>query len=206
MGLIWILHLRAIEVSVLNDRKEALFEEPLEKVWEKGGSGLVFHTDAAHWARRTAGGGEWDAEEGFGMGGAGDLDELHADDWDVDTRAYYERSGAAPTPFARAPEHCAPGERDLGDLLEMRASERLETLGDAALRDLQPSRPLAAGEQTGADELHDSSGNQPRDSPRTTDRKRKRKRVPPLKFGDFERHTRVLYTSKLGFFAVIYSV
>ena len=155
----------------------------------------MFHTDAAHWARRVEGGGEWDAEEGVGMGSAGDLDELHADDWDVDTRAYYERSGggAAPTPFAREPEHCAPCERDLCDLLEMRASERLETLGDAALRDLQPSTPVAAGEQTDADERLDSSVNQTRDSPPTTDRKRKRKRVPPLKFGDFERHTRVHY-------------
>lgn len=170
-------------------RKEALFEEPLEKVWEKGGSGLVFHTDAAHWARRAVGGGEWDADEGFGMGNMGDLDELHADDWDVDTRAYYER-GAGLTPFTRASGHCAPGERDLGDLLEMRASERLETLGNGALRDLQPlplQKPVAAVEHIATDEQHTSSGNKLQQQRAGS----KRKRVPQLKFGDFERHTRV---------------
>ena len=29
--------------------KERLFEEEMEVVWEKGGSGLVFYTDASHW-------------------------------------------------------------------------------------------------------------------------------------------------------------
>ena len=30
-------------------RKERLFEEDIEVVWEKGGSGLVFYTDAQYW-------------------------------------------------------------------------------------------------------------------------------------------------------------
>ena len=29
--------------------KERLYEEEMEVVWEKGGSGLVFYTDASHW-------------------------------------------------------------------------------------------------------------------------------------------------------------
>ena len=35
--------------------KERLFEEPLEVVWEKGGSGLVFYTDAQHWKEQEGG-------------------------------------------------------------------------------------------------------------------------------------------------------
>ena len=35
----------------LQDRtKPKFFEEDMEIVWEKGGSGLVFHTDANYWA------------------------------------------------------------------------------------------------------------------------------------------------------------
>lgn len=51
--------------------KERLFEEKIELKWEKGGSGLVFYTDAQF----------WDAKEG-------DFDEKTADDWDVDTNIY----------------------------------------------------------------------------------------------------------------------
>ncbi|XP_054707638.1 G patch domain-containing protein 3-like [Uloborus diversus] len=53
--------------------KERLFEEKIELKWEKGGSGLVFYTDAQF----------WDAK-------AGDFDEKTADDWDVDTSIYTE--------------------------------------------------------------------------------------------------------------------
>ena len=35
--------------------KERLFEEDLEVVWEKGGSGLVFYTDASHWDQQDGG-------------------------------------------------------------------------------------------------------------------------------------------------------
>ncbi len=35
--------------------KERLFEEELEVVWEKGGSGLVFYTDASHWDQQDGG-------------------------------------------------------------------------------------------------------------------------------------------------------
>lgn len=51
--------------------KERLFEDEVELQWEKGGSGLVFYTDAQF----------WDAKEG-------DFDEKTADDWDVDTNIY----------------------------------------------------------------------------------------------------------------------
>nr|DBA33748.1 TPA: hypothetical protein GDO54_001387 [Pyxicephalus adspersus] len=53
--------------------KERLFEEEIELKWEKGGSGLVFYTDAQFWHE----------EEG-------DFDEQTADDWDVDMSEYYE--------------------------------------------------------------------------------------------------------------------
>ncbi len=35
--------------------KERLFEEPLEIQWEKGGSGLVFYTDAQFWDEKEGG-------------------------------------------------------------------------------------------------------------------------------------------------------
>lgn len=51
--------------------KEQLFEDKIELKWEKGGSGLVFYTDAQF----------WDAKEG-------DFDAKTADDWDIDTNMY----------------------------------------------------------------------------------------------------------------------
>ncbi|XP_075051886.1 LOW QUALITY PROTEIN: G patch domain-containing protein 3 [Mixophyes fleayi] len=56
--------------------KERLYEEEIELKWEKGGSGLVFYTDAQIWKEQE-----------------GDFDEQTADDWDVDMSGYYE-SGA----------------------------------------------------------------------------------------------------------------
>lgn len=53
--------------------KERRFEEELEVVWEKGGSGLVFYTDAQFWRAQQ-----------------GDFDEQTADEWDVDMSVYYE--------------------------------------------------------------------------------------------------------------------
>ena len=35
--------------------KERLYEEEMEVVWEKGGSGLVFYTDASHWDQQDGG-------------------------------------------------------------------------------------------------------------------------------------------------------
>ncbi|XP_037287866.2 G patch domain-containing protein 3-like [Rhipicephalus microplus] len=52
--------------------RERLFEEELEVQWEKGGSGLVFYTDAQF----------WDEVEG-------DFDAKTSDDWDVDMSIYY---------------------------------------------------------------------------------------------------------------------
>ncbi|KAK6190941.1 hypothetical protein SNE40_002701 [Patella caerulea] len=52
---------------------ERLFEERIELKWEKGGSGLVFYTDAQYWKKFE-----------------GDFDEQCADDWDVDMSGYYE--------------------------------------------------------------------------------------------------------------------
>uniref|UniRef100_A0A383Z5U6 G patch domain-containing protein 3 n=1 Tax=Balaenoptera acutorostrata scammoni TaxID=310752 RepID=A0A383Z5U6_BALAS len=55
---------------------ERLFEEEIELKWEKGGSGLVFYTDAQFWQE----------EEG-------DFDEQTADAWDVDMSVYYDADG-----------------------------------------------------------------------------------------------------------------
>jgi len=54
--------------------KERLYEEEIELVWEKGGSGLNFYTDAQHWKSLE-----------------GDFDERNTDDWDVDMSVYYEK-------------------------------------------------------------------------------------------------------------------
>ena len=59
------------EIHGQDRNKERLFEEELEVVWEKGGSGLVFYTDAYYWDSL-----------------AGDFDERTADDWDVDMSGY----------------------------------------------------------------------------------------------------------------------
>ena len=61
------------DVTNQGRNKDRLFEEEMEVVWEKGGSGLVFYTDAQYWQK----------EEG-------DFDEQTADDLDVDMSAYYE--------------------------------------------------------------------------------------------------------------------
>ncbi|KAK3886460.1 hypothetical protein Pcinc_009338 [Petrolisthes cinctipes] len=54
--------------------KERRFEEELEVTWEKGGSGLVFYTDAQFWREQQ-----------------GDFDEQTADEWDVDMSVYYQQ-------------------------------------------------------------------------------------------------------------------
>ena len=55
--------------------KERLYENEIELKWEKGGSGLVFYTDAAYWESLS-----------------GDFDEQTADDWDIDM-SIYEKGG-----------------------------------------------------------------------------------------------------------------
>lgn len=64
------------DVTSQERSKERLYEEEIELKWEKGGSGLVFYTDAQYWQE----------EEG-------DFDEQTADDWDVDMSVYYEKDG-----------------------------------------------------------------------------------------------------------------
>ena len=53
--------------------KERLFEEDVSQPWEKGGSGLVFRTDASFWNQTE-----------------NDFDEKTTDDVDVDIAGYYE--------------------------------------------------------------------------------------------------------------------
>ncbi|XP_004077710.1 G patch domain-containing protein 3 [Oryzias latipes] len=64
------------DVTSQERSKERLFEEEIELKWEKGGSGLVFYTDAQYWQE----------EEG-------DFDEQTSDDWDVDMSVYYDKDG-----------------------------------------------------------------------------------------------------------------
>ncbi|XP_078109452.1 G patch domain-containing protein 3 [Sander vitreus] len=64
------------DVTSQERSKERLYEEEIELKWEKGGSGLVFYTDAQYWHN----------EEG-------DFDEQTADDWDVDMSVYYDKDG-----------------------------------------------------------------------------------------------------------------
>ncbi|NXI79037.1 GPTC3 protein, partial [Rhipidura dahli] len=64
------------DVAQQERARERLFEEEIELKWEKGGSGLVFYTDAQFWQE----------EEG-------DFDEQTADDWDVDMSIYYDKDG-----------------------------------------------------------------------------------------------------------------
>jgi len=54
--------------------KEKTFEDEIELVWEKGGSGLNFYTDAQYWKSMK-----------------GDFDEQNTDDWDVDMSVYYDK-------------------------------------------------------------------------------------------------------------------
>ncbi|XP_071993127.1 G patch domain-containing protein 3 [Engystomops pustulosus] len=61
------------DVTSQERSKERLYEEEIELKWEKGGSGLVFYTDAQLWQEQE-----------------GDFDEQTADDWDVDMSEYYE--------------------------------------------------------------------------------------------------------------------
>ncbi|MFT7800443.1 G patch domain-containing protein 3 [Arapaima gigas] len=64
------------DVTSQERSKERLYEEEIELKWEKGGSGLVFYTDAQYWQEED-----------------GDFDEQTADDWDVDMSVYYDKDG-----------------------------------------------------------------------------------------------------------------
>ncbi|XP_053942363.1 G patch domain-containing protein 3 [Cuculus canorus] len=73
----WERHEALHEDVTKQDRvEERLFEEEIELKWEKGGSGLVFYTDAQYWQEQN-----------------GDFDEQTADDWDVDMSIYYDKDG-----------------------------------------------------------------------------------------------------------------
>ena len=79
----------------LTRNKERLYEEELEVVWEKGGPGLVWYTDAYYWDAQVT-----------------DTDERWADDWDVDMSIYYD-----PTSGDR-------DAKDLADMRRERAMEQ----------------------------------------------------------------------------------
>ncbi|XP_047489385.1 G patch domain-containing protein 3-like [Penaeus chinensis] len=62
------------DVTSQDRTKERLYEKEIELVWEKGGPGLNFYTDAQVWREQE-----------------GDFDEQTADEWDVDMSIYYEK-------------------------------------------------------------------------------------------------------------------
>lgn len=64
------------DVDQQSRTKERLYEEEMEVVWEKGGPGLVWYTDAQYWQQQE-----------------GDFDEETSDDWDVDYSVYLEENG-----------------------------------------------------------------------------------------------------------------
>lgn len=52
----WERHEALYEDVTKQDRvEERLFEEEIELKWEKGGSGLVFYTDAQYWQEQNGG-------------------------------------------------------------------------------------------------------------------------------------------------------
>ena len=67
------------DVTQQERTRERLFEEEIELKWEKGGSGLVFYTDAQF----------WDLKDN-----CGDFDEKTVDDWDVDMNIYRKNCSA----------------------------------------------------------------------------------------------------------------
>ncbi|XP_072890669.1 G patch domain-containing protein 3 [Hemitrygon akajei] len=95
----WERHEALYEDVTTQDRtKERLFEEEIELKWEKGGSGLVFYTDAQFWQEKT------------------DFDEETADDWDVDMSVYYNKG---------QPGRQDGGDKDSQDYVQMRLEQRL---------------------------------------------------------------------------------
>ncbi|CAI5451992.1 unnamed protein product [Caenorhabditis angaria] len=67
------------DVTEQDRTKPKKYEEEMEVTWEKGGPGLVWHTDKNYWDER---------EKGT------DCDWAWADDWDVDYSVYYEGKSA----------------------------------------------------------------------------------------------------------------
>uniref|UniRef100_A0A5S6QM91 G-patch domain-containing protein n=1 Tax=Trichuris muris TaxID=70415 RepID=A0A5S6QM91_TRIMR len=76
---------------------ERLYEGEMEIVWEKGGPGLVFYTDAFHWSQQET-----------------DTDAKWADEWDIDMSVYYKKPGDYDV-----------GDKDAKDMIEIRRSQRV---------------------------------------------------------------------------------
>ncbi|KRZ59903.1 G patch domain-containing protein 3 [Trichinella nativa] len=98
--------------------KETLYEEEMEIVWEKGGPGLVFNTDAFQRSQ---------AEN--------DTDEKWADQWDIDMSAYY----------AEGSEEYDSADKDARDSLEIRRMAMIQSgqLSDSVFK--QPSEKETVG-------------------------------------------------------------
>eukprot|EP00037_Helgoeca_nana_P021357 m.215383 g.215383 ORF g.215383 m.215383 type:complete len:555 (-) comp25615_c0_seq2:1598-3262(-) len=171
--------------------KERVYEGDVSQPWEKGGSGLVFHTDAAR----------WDAAEG-------DVDEKWADEWDVDTQAH-DRAGG----FVADETHIVTELRDKGLLYWMHRGRHHEpgktvTPDDAAFR--APAPPPSPHSSSGAadatcpdqaahciltreTERGSDTLDRPNAGPRLSTAKRREpaaKRQSGTPIGAFEAHTR----------------
>lgn len=105
------------DVTSQERSKERLYEEEIELKWEKGGSGLVFYTDAQYWQEDEGGMiffckqlklvsfkyfipiiqliREYLVNERLNYVSCSffpqDFDEQTADDWDVDMSVYYDK-------------------------------------------------------------------------------------------------------------------
>lgn len=97
------------------------YESKIEKVWEKGGSGLVFHTDQRTWTKLDS----LRKEEFF--------DEPASFDWDIDMESYENPSTYTNGPAVNGKWSSA---RDTSDLIDIQRS-RLELDIPGALRDFR---------------------------------------------------------------------
>lgn len=131
---------------------ERLFEEEIELKWEKGGSGLVFYTDAQFWQE----------EEG-------DFDEQTADDWDVDMSVYYDRDGgdkdARDSVKMRLEQRLRDGQED-GSVIEHQVGtfeRHTKGIGRKVMERQGWAEGQGLGSQcSGAPEALDSDGQHPR--------------------------------------------
>lgn len=129
---------------------EYLHEEYVEKTWEKGGSGLVFYTDEAHWRGQLHEDADMHRPE-----------EHQYDDFDVDTSRYYDKTRgndderlygatAVPNALEREEEWDRRGhDLGVGVVVQKRERERQEEPKDddresVSFQDLKSSAAAAA--------------------------------------------------------------
>jgi len=142
--------------------KEKPFESEIELVWEKGGSGLNFYTDAQFWK----------AQEGT------DFDEQTTDDWDVDMSVHYEKN-------SQFNQH----DKDAVDRFDMRRSEflRSDRHQDSVFRKVATEPTPMKMRSAWASSPPSPPSPPSRPSPTFTFSAARKERKRP--FGHFEEHT-----------------